>query len=603
MTGIHPDPGRSWLRRALPLVRPHAGRLAAALSAALGSMLLSFQFPRVLNEAVNEVLVAHRNALTPYVRDGVLLAFGTAALSLVARQQLLRLAYELETDLRSLVYEHVTGLGPALIDRYQSGQLISRASSDVRTLQLYLAFGPFVVVQCAGALVALGFMLTIDVPLALVSVALLPLVGMCTVGMQRALFPASWLVQERLAGVATVVDESIAGVVVVKAYSAEERQLTALARASHRLRWAYVVDADLRARWAPVAQNLSQLSVVAVLLLGGHRVLEGQLEVGAILAFATYSYLLQAPFQMVGTLVMLGQRAAASAGRVYELLDERPLVDDADSAQPLVITDAAVLFEDVSFAYDPRQAVLRGCTFGLRRGETVALVGRTGSGKSTIARLLTRDYDVDSGCISVDGQDIRTVTRASLRAAVSVAMEEPFLFSGRVRDNIAYGIPDASLDQVETAARAACAHEFVAALPEGYDTVVGERGHTLSGGQRQRIALARAALSTAPVLVLDDATSALDVEVEEAVHRALTSTLAGRTTLVVAHRLSTIRAADRVLVLDAGRIVADGTHVELLASSEAYRKVLAHAHAHEETPPSQAPVEEPQFADVLGGTL
>lgn len=600
-SGIHPDPTRSWLRRALPLVRPHVWRLTAALTASLASLLLSYRFPQVLNSAVDDVLVAGKGPLAPYVREALLLVLGTAVLSLIARQQLMRLAYELEADLRTLVYEHVSTMDAQFFDRHQSGQLISRASSDVRAVQLFLAFGPFVLVQCAGALAAAGFMVAIDLPLALVSLSVLPLVGVCTVRMQRVLLPASWLVQSSLADVATVVDESIGGARVVKAFGGEGRQLSALARASRRLRWSYVVDADLRASWAPLVQNLPQLGMVALLLVGGHRVLAGHLEVGGILAFATYSYLLQAPFQMIGSLVMLGQRAAASAARVYELLDERPAVTDSPHARPLAVTDAEVTFNDVRFGYDGQRPVLDGFTLRLRRGETVALVGRTGSGKSTVARLLTRDYDVNRGSISIDGQDVRTLTRGSLRAAVSVAMEEPFLFSGSIRDNIAYGTPDASRADIEAAARAACADGFIASLPLGYDTLVGERGYTLSGGQRQRIALARAALSDAPVLVLDDATSALDVQVEDAVHRALTSTLAGRTTLVVAHRLSTIRAADRVVVLEGGKVLAEGRHEDLLARSGVYRDVLVQAHEHESLgEPPEAPAQDMPDLPELG---
>jgi ATP-binding cassette subfamily B protein len=591
VTGIHPDTERSWLRRALPLMRPHRRRFAVALSAGLGSLLLSLQLPKVLNDAVDQVLVAGRGSLSPHVVRALLLALGTAVLSFVARQQLMRLAYELEQDLRSLVYEHVTGLGADFFDRYPSGQLISRASSDVRAVQLFLAFAPFVLVQCAGALVAVWFMVAIDVPLAVLSLAVLPLIGLCATGMQRALLPASWLVQNRLAEVATVVDESTGGARVVKAFGAEGRQVAALAQASRALRWAYVADADLRARWTPLLQGLPQLGMVALLVVGGHRVLSGAVEVGAILAFATYSYLLQAPFQMIGSLVVLGQRAAASAGRVFEVLDERPSVTDSHHAPSLTVTEGQVVFDGVRFGYPGRGPVLSGFSLRLRRGETVALVGRTGSGKSTVGRLLTRDYDVDAGSITIDGQDIRTVSRSSLRAAVSVAMEEPFLFSGSVRDNIAYGAPDATEADVEAAARTACAHDFIAALAEGYDTVVGERGYSLSGGQRQRIALARAALVDAPVLVLDDATSALDVEVEDAVHRALTSRLTGRTTLVVAHRLSTIRSADRVVVLEGGRAVAEGRHDELIARSGVYRDVLAQAHAHEEPAEEVLPAE------------
>jgi ATP-binding cassette subfamily B protein len=293
---------------------------------------------------------------------------------------------------------------------------------------------------------------------------------------------------------------------------------------------------------------------------------------------------------MLGMLVMLGQRAAASAGRVYELLDEQPSIVDRPDAAPLEVSAGEVTFDGVRFGYVSGQPVLNGFDLTLRRGETVALVGRTGCGKSTVARLLNRSYDLDGGAIRIDGADLRDVTLTSLRAAVGLVMEEPFLFSSTLRENIAYGVPGASLEQVREAARRAGADEFVSALPDGYDTAVGERGYTLSGGQRQRIALARTLLVGAPVLVLDDATSSLDVEVEAAIHDALTDVLAERTVLVVAHRLSTIALADRVVVMDEGRVVADGTHAELLASSSLYRDVLAHVEEH--TPPEPAPEPE-----------
>jgi ATP-binding cassette subfamily B protein len=578
---IHPDTSRSWLRRALPLIRRRGWQFAGALGAALGSLLLTFEFPRVLNAAVNEALVAKSTPLLPYVREALVLALASGILAFLARQQLMRLAYDLEADLRELVFDHISAMSSDFYDRYRSGELISRASSDVRAIQLYLAFGPFVVVQCAGALVAFGFMVTIDWVLALVSLGVLPLVAWSAVRLQRTLLPASWIIQSRLAEVATVVDESVSGVRVVKSFGAERRQLAALARTAARLAWAMVRDADLRSRWAPVAQNAAQLGMVLVLVIGSQRVLSGDLQVGAILAFATYAFLVQAPFQMVGALVMLGQRASASAQRVFELLDEAPRVADSPQASQLVITDGEVVFQGVRFGYSPERPVLAGVDLRLRRGEVVALVGRAGSGKTTLTRLLTRDYDVDAGRITIDGQDIRSVTLSSLRRSVAQALEEPFLFSGTIRDNIRYGRPRASDREVEEAARLASAHDFIAALPEGYDTIVGERGYTLSGGQRQRVALAREALMGAPVLILDDATSALDVEVESAVHAALTADPRGRTTLVVAHRLSTIAAADRVVVLDEGRVIAEGSHHELLRTSPVYADVLAHAHPHE----------------------
>lgn len=595
---ICPDRSRSWLRRAMPLVLSHKGLFTAALGTALLSLVLSLRLPKVLNDAVDQALVAQREPLSHFVWEAALLAVGTGLTALAARQLLMRVAYLLEYDLRNLVYEHLSRMSAAFYDRQQSGQLISRANSDVRAVQLFLAFAPFVMVQCLGAVVAFGFMLSIDVVLAFATMATLPLVAWAATRMQRALLPVSWLIQSRLAEAATVVDESISGVRVVKSYAAEEREVRTLTRAAHRLRWAYVKDADLRARFAPLVQNASQLGMVVLLLLGGHRVLTGELEVGAMLAFSAYVLLLQPSFQMLGNLVMMAQRAAASAGRVYELLDERPDVTDAPGAPDLVVHDGEVRFDDVGFGYESGRPVLDGFSLLLRRGQTVALVGRTGSGKSTVARLLSREYDVDRGRITIDGKDIRDVTLRSVRAAVGVVMEEPFLFSASIRDNIAYGVPDASPEQVEAAVRAAGAAGFVEALPDGYDTVVGERGYTLSGGQRQRIALARSLLADAPILVLDDATSSLDVEVEAQVHQGLAATLPDRTVLVVAHRLSTISTADHVVVLDEGRVVAQGTHAALLATSQVYNDVLAQVHAHEPAPAEPEPV-----ADLAAGLV
>jgi ATP-binding cassette subfamily B protein len=287
--------------------------------------------------------------------------------------------------------------------------------------------------------------------------------------------------------------------------------------------------------------------------------------------------MLQAPFQLLGMLIMLGQRAKASAGRMYQILDEQPAIVDRPGAVDLVECEGDVRFENVDFAYGDGPEVLSGLSLHLKPGETVAMVGRTASGKTTISRLLPRFYDVSSGSVRIDGHDVRDLTRASLRARIGVVLDEPYLFTCSIRDNIAYGLPDAELADVEAAARAANAHKFISDLPDGYETVVGERGYTLSGGQRQRIAIARTLLLNPPILVLDDATSAVDVQVEQEIHEALRVLMEGRTTLIVAHRLSTIGLADRVVLLDQGRIVADGTHGRLLETTPLYVEVLAQA--------------------------
>jgi ATP-binding cassette subfamily B protein len=437
-------------------------------------------------------------------------------------------------------------------------------------------------VQCSIAVVAFIYMLTINVPLAFVAMATLPLVFVMGVRMRRSMFPVSWLIQARLAEIATIVDENINGVRVVKSFVAEQRELNVLEEAADKLEWSYIRDADLRAKFTPVVQNLPQVGMALVLLLGGYLVIHGHLGVGAILAFSAYIVMLQAPFQMLGMLVMLSQRAAASAGRIYEVLDEQPSVVDGPLAVDLVDVTGDVAFEDVDFGYSADSPlILNGLNMHLNAGETVAMVGRTASGKTTVARLLSRFYDVTGGAVKIDGHDVRDVTIESLRHQVGVVLDEPFLFSVSIRDNIAYGRPDAPLAEIQTAARAADADEFIVQLPQGYDTIVGERGYTLSGGQRQRIAIARTLLVNPPILVLDDATSAVDVQVEQEIHEGLKTLMQGRTTLIVAHRLSTIGLADRVVLLDGGRIVADGTHTELLESSSLYVEVLAQVEAEE----------------------
>jgi ATP-binding cassette subfamily B protein len=585
---IDPDPEKSWLRRALPIVMSHKVTFGTALTLTFVGLVLQVQIPDLLNRALDNSVVRHAVPLHFYVWWILGLGLVGGASGLVSRYYLLRTAYALEYDLRNIIYEHLSRMSFPFYDRVQSGQLISRANSDIRSVQLYLTFAPMILVSCAIAVVAFAYMLSIDVPLSFVAMATMPLVYVVGVKMRRVMFPVSWLIQSRLADVATIVDENVNGVRVVKSFAAEGQQLRALAGAATRLQWAYVKDADIRAQWSPLIQGLPQVGLATVLAFGGYLVIQGHLGLGAILAFNAYLLMMQAPFMMLGMLVMMGQRASASAKRIYEILDEQPSIVDSPGAVDLLDPRGEVSFDDVSFAYGPdKPLVLEGFNLSLRPGETVAMVGRTGEGKSTVARLLARFYDVTGGAVRVDGTDVRQLTLASLRAAVGIVLDEPFLFSASIRDNIAYGRPDADLADIRAAARAAAAEEFIEELPEGYDTVVGERGYTLSGGQRQRIAIARTLLVNPPVLVLDDATSAIDVQVELSIHAALEPLVGSRTTLIIAHRLSTISLADRVVVLDGGKIVADGTHHELLATSPLYAEILSRAEAEELVPELQ----------------
>jgi len=576
---VDPDRSKSWLRRALPIMMAHKGIFATALVLSFVGLILQVQIPELLNKAITNSIIRHTVPLDFYVWWVVGLGVAGVIAGYISRLFLFETAYAIEFDLRNLIYEHLTTMSFPFYDRVQSGQLISRANSDIRSVQMYMTFAPMILVQCSIAVVAFAYMLSIDVALAFVAMATMPLVYLAGVKMRKAMFPVSWLIQARLADVATIVDENVNGVRVVKSFAAEDEQLRSLSRAADRVQWSYVKDADLRARWSPAMQNLPQVGLALVLLFGGYMVVHGHLGVGAILAFNSYLLMLQAPFMMLGMIVMMGQRAAASAERIFEILDEQPSIGDRPGAVDLVHCEGDVELDHVDFHYAGGPPVLSGFNLHLRPGETVALVGRTGSGKSTVARLLTRFYDVDGGAVRIDGHDVRDLTLASLRHHVGSVVDEPFLFSVSIRDNIAYGNPTADFADVEAAAVAAGADGFIRELPQGYDTVVGERGYTLSGGQRQRIAIARTLLVNPRVLVLDDATSAIDVQVELAIHSALRRLLEGRTTLVIAHRLSTINLADRVVLVEGGRVVAVGTHSDLLANEPRYAEVLARVEA------------------------
>jgi ATP-binding cassette subfamily B protein len=571
---IDPDIRKSWLRRALPIVKAHRGLLITSLVLSFIGLVVQVQIPNLVRIGIDKAVVDRAASLSTYVWWIIGLALLQGLINYLARLYLLRTAYEMEYDLRNIVYAHLARMPFGFYDRVQSGELMSRSSSDIRAVQMYLSFGPSILVQCLIAVVAFILMLSINVPLAIVAMVTMPIIGVLGVTMRKAIFPVSWMIQARLAQLATVVDENIQGVRIVKSFAAEGRQLRTLGEAADRIRWAYVQDARIRSRWSPMLDNLPRLGLALVLLIGGIMVIHGGTTVGTIVAFNSYVLMLQPPFRMLGMMIMMGQRASASARRIYEILDTGS--DVVDPADPLDVRLAGdVRFEDVRFAYPNGTVALNGLDLHVRPGETVAVVGGTGSGKSTLGRLAARFYDVTGGRVTVDGRDVRALRLAGLRDQVGIVPDEPFLFSLSIHDNIAYGRPDADRGSVVAAATAAGADEFIRALPEGYDTVVGERGYTLSGGQRQRIAIARALLVNPPVLILDDATSAIDVTVEQRIHESLRGLMRGRTTLIVAHRLSTIGLADRVVLVEDGRVVADGTHTSLLQTEPRYARVLA----------------------------
>ena len=573
----------SWLRRTLPLVRAHRVMFLTAVISAFAALVVQVQIPRVIGLAIDDALISGSGSLAGFIV--ILFALGLLRwlINLVSRTLLLKSAYHIEFDLRNIIYQHLTRLSFSFFDRVQSGELMARSNSDVRSVQMYLATAPVILAQCAVAVVVFVQMMLESPLLAVVTMATMPFIAVVGVQVRKRLFPVSWLEQSLLAEVATTVDENINGIRVVKSFAAEEHEVRKLQQAARRAQWAAVLDADVRARWSPVLENLPRLGQALLLLVGGWMAYNGSVSVGTLIAFNAYILMLQPPFRQLGLLMMIGQRAKASAQRIFAIIDAETDIRDSPDAADLVSCRGEVEFDNVSFSYgDGDEKILDGFSLRLGAGETVALVGRTGSGKSTVGRMLARFYDVDDGAVRVDGTDVRRLTVASLRHSVGLVFDEPFLFSVSIRDNIAFGRPDASMAEVVAAAEAAQADEFIRDLPDGYDSIVGERGYTLSGGQRQRIAIARTLLLDPPILVLDDAMSAIDAQVEQLIHAALRKAITNRTTIIVGHRVATITLADRVAVMAGGRIVATGTHEHLLATSGVYAQILATVRAEEQ---------------------
>jgi ATP-binding cassette subfamily B protein len=500
-----------------------------------------------------------------------------------------------ETALRERLFRHIVRLHIGYHDRTQTGQLMSRSSSDLLQVQGFVVMIPITASNLAMVL-AIVVILVVQQPLlAAVALAPLPLLNVLATRFSRRIHPAVVEVQQAQAQLATVVEESVSGVRVIKGFGAEATTARRLAAEADHIRGVSLGAARVRSAFLPGLDLLPNLGLLAVLAIGGHRVLAGSMSPGQMVEFMQYIALLVSPLRNLGMTVAFGQRASAALLRVNEVLSTAVEVDDPVeplSLPPLVEGESrgAVRFNAVGFAYGNGAPVLRGFDLHVAAGTSVAVVGGTGSGKSTLARLLARLYDVNEGSISIDGVDLRDLRLADLRHAVSIVFEDTLLFHDTVAANIAFARPDASPADIERAARLAGALDVIERLPDGYDTVLGERGYSLSGGQRQRIALARAILADPRVLVLDDATSAVDPSKEHEIRDAMATVMRGRTTIVIAHRPGTIALADRVVLLDEGIVAATGTHEELLVSSQRYREVLAALSA----PDADASVEAPR---------
>jgi ATP-binding cassette subfamily B protein len=579
---IEPSPEGGWIRRLWPFLAAHRRDVVLALAASVVGQAANAIGPVVQKLIIDDSIVHHRRSATPWLVLLGGLSLLTFGLAFVRRWVGGRVSLGVQHDMRTSIFDRLMRLDFAGHDRLRTGQLVSRASSDLGLIQQLLAFLPIMLGNIVLVIVALVAMIWLSPTLTVVMVVAVPLMARAALRLRTTVFPATWDAQQRAGEVAGVVDEAVTGVRIVKGFGAEQREIERLGRASTGLYRARVRLVRLQARATSTLAAIPAIAQVAVLALGGWLAMRGHISLGTFLAFSSYLVQLVAPIRMMALVVAATQQARAGGERILGILDANAEVVDRPDAVDLgrVLAErrtgsgSAVRFDAVRFGYSAGDMALDGFTLSIAPGEVVALVGGSGSGKSTVTALLPRFYDVAGGAISIEGIDVRDATLASLREQVGVVFEEAFLFSDTVHENIAYGRPDATREQVRAAARVAGAERFIDALPDGFDTVVGERGLTLSGGQRQRIALARAVVSDPRILVLDDATSAVDTTTEEAIHAELRAVMAGRTTILVAHRASNVRLADRVLVLDRGRVVDEGSHDELLSRSAGYRALL-----------------------------
>ncbi|NDE79976.1 MAG: ABC transporter ATP-binding protein, partial [Actinobacteria bacterium] len=473
----------------------------------------------------------------------------------------------IETRLRESIFDHLLRLHVGYHDRMQTGQLMSRASSDLQQLQAFVVMIPITLSNLAMIIAVVALLFASQPYLAIFALAPLPFVNVLASRFSRRIHPAVLAVQQEQAQLATVVEESVSGVRVIKGFGAEGVQYEKVNVEADDIQRVSLEAARIRSRFLPALDLLPALGLVAVLGIGGHRVIDGEMTVGDLVKFNAYITMLIWPLRNLAMTVALGQRASVALMRVNEVLSTASIVTDPVQPRALPTPSpersvGAVRFRDVVFGYEGSEPIIDGFDLEIAAGSAVALVGSTGSGKSTLIRLLTRFHDVSSGSIEIDGIDVRSMSLRDLRSAVGIVFEETFLFHDPVRENIAFARPDASFDIIERAARLAGAHDFIEELPDGYDTVLGERGYSLSGGQRQRIAIARAIVSDPRVLVLDDATSAVDPGKEHEIREAMATVMSGRTTIVIAHRPGTIALADTVVLLDGGRAAAVGTHDE-----------------------------------------
>jgi len=563
------------LLRLISYLRPYRVPIVMAAIFGAGLMVCTLALPYITGLVINEVIVGgHRDKLAPLLGIAIAIILVRFVFNVCRRIWAGRISLGVEYDLRDAVFSHIQRLSFAFFDRMPVGQLMSRATNDLQVVRFFLGYGLVFLFMNTLQLVLIAVVLFIINPgLAALSMLVGPGLLVVAVRYSRRTAPIRLDVQQKAGEVAQAAEESVAGIRVIKAFGREDYRTDQFSEVSMSAFRRNIDAARLESFYTPLLAFIPILGVAVVVAYGGTLVIDHQLNLGQFVQFYLYLALLMGPFRILGVLIGNAQRAIAGGQRIFEILDAVPDVQEPEHPIPLAPGPGEIRFDDVRFSYTPDREVLRGIDLTIPGGATVALIGVTGAGKSTLTELVPRYYEATAGRILIDGTDIRSVELNELRRQIGVVSQEPFLFSASVRENLAYGRPDASDDDVRNAARMARADAFIDALPNGYDTVVGERGFTLSGGQRQRIAIARAIITDPRILILDEATASVDASTEREIQDALRAVMTGRTTLIIAHRLSTIRLADELVLIDDGEIAARGRHADLYAHSSLYRDI------------------------------
>ncbi len=568
------------LRRSLGFLRQYWPDTTGALLSLFFVSATNLAAPQMIRVAIDDGIAQHQSrAIVLAVVGMIIIAIVRGTFVFLQGFLAERASQGVAYQLRDTLFTRLQTLSFSYYDSQQTGQLLTRLTSDVEQIRTFAGMG--LIQICSSLVMLLGsaiLLLLLNWQLALVALAMIPLIGFALTRFTKQIGPIFGQVQMHLSRLNTILQEDLAGVRVIRAFAREEYEAARYREANDALLEKNLLTINIFSNMFPIVFFFSNFATLGVVLFGGLQAIGGTLTIGELIAFNNYLMLLIFPLMSLGFLSSMLPRAAASASRVYEIIDAPLDVTDQPDAIPLPPITGRVTFADVHFRYPgSEREILRGISFTAEPGQTVAILGTTGSGKSTLVNLLPRFYDLTEGNITIDGYDLRDVTISSLRSQIGIVLQETLLFSGTVRDNIAYGQPNATQEAIEAAAQAAQAAEFIAALPKGYDTIVGERGIGLSGGQRQRIAIARALLINPRLLILDDSTSAVDTGTERAIQDALDRLMrdARRTAFVIAQRISTVRDADLILILDQGLIAARGTHQELLNDSELYNEIVS----------------------------